>query len=1680
MRPSPAGEAQLVEVVTNHPKATAIGLAHGVEILNGTTTPAGKIDDAFINLSRLRNKRTQILGSADNTKGDVMRALINFMHKNPGFIVEFHLNPLIVCVRTRFMRDVAVHEEYPEAPLNGMVSDGAHKFFRDQEFILMGSSVFDKTLGRWCPVLFSWMCGAAASQYRLHFLCLFKGIRERLLELDHRDFNVSNFDRLVLQVLDYSGAQRVGFIEAYFDFCQFYRDELQDTRTDKQIEEAATSLMKGCLKHFGSGVERVAKSDTVIPQGEKTQFKNRAMGLRHMSSVVELNNEVKGIISKWPLTAAFFAYWNQEDVAKMLLEARRTMEDKRWKGLPDTTNAQESMHWYIYQAVGKNHGFIGGLMSLVILARKFKQDFMARQRGHTTDYGQISKDQKLTSTSIINEDNVEVHEEGSDDYLKDENSKEDDSDERAEEVYSDERAKGEISSLIPSVEHVPRFRIIPTNAEENLSDQRMKAPTSVNIPFAEHIPRDGDLNATDQAVPDQKEGRAPDTPKTLQGPLVIDSVPVAPSPRKKKSKISTRRAGTTSPSKTAAVSNKRNISPLKNTSPRKRRKGNNMTYKGDDQAEAYGPQNETSIIIGEGSGIDEAPVDASVDKRLLAYGKSLDKAIGRAQRITSLFLGRPGCSFLQNSCWLDTSLQLLSRALETIQSVDTLKHSVDLLPETAPLRLLLDGLFARHPVQPTDPGATAMFDQHRNKLREKLQEIGLIKDQMSPSPLFAWLLGTVRHAHENNLLGEARDLLGMFAHLTVSWRQCFGSASTGGIHYEVNQRASVNFSILTLRKDQSIEEWFRHRFELNEHMDMIEGKEPCWRNTDHYRKNIHYPGVCRGQSRSGLKACSAPLVLLIEFDHSLRVPLWERGVDGGDDSEIEMTGVVERLGKTGNDMEPPLRLSLPKGKGTLTYDLIGVAFQSTGEGLKHFTARYWHPGDKTLYHYDDMQNGGQGTKVKDGKKLWLVDSKTYPKGVVLHELVYVLQGGQGAQARYAKQVVRHFKHKFSLVLHSDKDSGIPSISFENKDFKVWIGSRPWKSKISSLSKVETREYIRKRVLELKSSVTSEVDASLDSSGRALGGENAGQGKHGLEVDEEDDGVGVDEEQADDHIVNTGPREDVKVEIDMLKVNEDAQAEEKVNANLSWLARMVKTMEEELRQAEIEDEVPDVPGICKCGLEVLPHSGVSDMGTAVRCCICRSWMHDACQPRGLAALKGPDFACEKCDNRELKMHYRDPWALEYVWLVDKPMNERFRPGIAVLADRDGFVYPARLIHRTSEDEWLVKWWDECCFMPGATGNMAGQKEIRKESSLVDHCWDDIKKRRDICFGRWNLASLMESPMDRLAFNRLPHTPEFEEALNPHIDELRKLIICPWLVPSALAPVKEVDFKSIAVPLQAPLSIQEYSMLNHWLESRLCEDKSLYYLTHLDHGRVRVHAITLLVAHRLRQEGRPGLDLNNVEVVRKYAWREQVRCHADGTYWEQIAMDTARATIDQQCIEDLENLIFDETRHAGRAGTRQWGLDKGSHYKGWIPYNEFPDLPASSEDEQEWRDSIDDRWMDEGPNFVKWKKPEVPPKPKPKPRPIRLSRTPSPTRYMTVDEKAEYVRKRLVADLWGLDLEAKDLDAENMHPTRNRQPPKPIGVLTDPNAPKQPKTKVRDRHMFVWEAVPPRPEKKRKFL
>jgi hypothetical protein len=130
-------------------------------------------------------------------------------------------------------------------------------------------------------------------------------------------------------------------------------------------------------QHFRAGVTRISKIGGVIPQGSAESFKSRVAALLEAPDIETFLSCAEVVIRAFPKTETWLQWWMRDAHASMLFASQRKMDPHIWDRMPDTTNAEEAMHWKLYSAVGRNLSLMEGLRGLHAVAEYYLRIYTA-------------------------------------------------------------------------------------------------------------------------------------------------------------------------------------------------------------------------------------------------------------------------------------------------------------------------------------------------------------------------------------------------------------------------------------------------------------------------------------------------------------------------------------------------------------------------------------------------------------------------------------------------------------------------------------------------------------------------------------------------------------------------------------------------------------------------------------------------------------------------------------------------------------------------------------------------------------------------------------------------------------------------------------------------------------------------------------------------------------------------------------------------------------------------------------------------------------------------------------------------------------------------------------------------------------------------------------------------------
>lgn len=166
------------EIVISNPKAKPLALIVGAPGFDGPGESVAKISPIYGNAHRVAKDRRELIKPKGPGEGKFLNEFADFLISNPAFMVRSHFNDgvFVFSFQSDEMRKPLVKDEKLAEPVNGLVNDAAHGFWKNRQHLLMVSSSYSERLESWVPGMLSFTNGASAEHFRQHFLALFIGI----------------------------------------------------------------------------------------------------------------------------------------------------------------------------------------------------------------------------------------------------------------------------------------------------------------------------------------------------------------------------------------------------------------------------------------------------------------------------------------------------------------------------------------------------------------------------------------------------------------------------------------------------------------------------------------------------------------------------------------------------------------------------------------------------------------------------------------------------------------------------------------------------------------------------------------------------------------------------------------------------------------------------------------------------------------------------------------------------------------------------------------------------------------------------------------------------------------------------------------------------------------------------------------------------------------------------------------------------------------------------------------------------------------------------------------------------------------------------------------------------------------------------------------------------------------
>lgn len=167
----PSEKTQFQDLVTSHPKTGPLGLVCGVPSLLGPGKSAAEISEALLNADRVSYERQKIIkGEKLRTMDGLIQQFADFDREHPNFVLQSTFGEVtVVSFQTPFMRSQMIKDDPLNGPINGLVNDAAHGWWKERNHLLMISSTYCPVTQCWVPGVLTFTNGASGAHFQLHF-----------------------------------------------------------------------------------------------------------------------------------------------------------------------------------------------------------------------------------------------------------------------------------------------------------------------------------------------------------------------------------------------------------------------------------------------------------------------------------------------------------------------------------------------------------------------------------------------------------------------------------------------------------------------------------------------------------------------------------------------------------------------------------------------------------------------------------------------------------------------------------------------------------------------------------------------------------------------------------------------------------------------------------------------------------------------------------------------------------------------------------------------------------------------------------------------------------------------------------------------------------------------------------------------------------------------------------------------------------------------------------------------------------------------------------------------------------------------------------------------------------------------------------------------------------------------
>ena len=321
-------EQELGACIEANPGATPKDLILGMSSAIGTTFPSVRnINPMLQNIDRLgyhvRKEKNKVV-TENNESGIEVRMAIQDLYLVQEDFSDMFVSFDLIKGSTVIGFRLPVISGVINLQANPMIMDATFTVFQ-KGFYLCTTVVYCQEIQKYATIFSAVIDGLSQSNFKAYFLKLFNVY----------DITFDGRKDILGVIMDFSDAQRLGFIQAYHDIT---------ARGD------GIKYIKGCRVHFKRNVFKMAEAYKQQHGGEKTRKKE-------ISKLAKTEDEYNAILSnleeKFHIAKSWIRWWNRNDVRTTIFPAVSAMKPDLQDHPTTDTNAVESFHNEVYRRMKK-------------------------------------------------------------------------------------------------------------------------------------------------------------------------------------------------------------------------------------------------------------------------------------------------------------------------------------------------------------------------------------------------------------------------------------------------------------------------------------------------------------------------------------------------------------------------------------------------------------------------------------------------------------------------------------------------------------------------------------------------------------------------------------------------------------------------------------------------------------------------------------------------------------------------------------------------------------------------------------------------------------------------------------------------------------------------------------------------------------------------------------------------------------------------------------------------------------------------------------------------------------------------------------------------------------------------------------------------------------------------------